>query len=308
MNLKLEPKINIIILNWNGYEDTSELLRSLKNISYNNYSITIIDNNSTNNDVEKLKSKCNNDFEILKSHENLGYAGGNNLGIKYLLENDGDFVLLLNNDTTVDEYFLEKLVRKFGTDNTIGISAPQIYFFNQPSKIWSTGGKISKIRGSGVSYSSKNFNKINKRNGSFEFVSGCCMLVKKEVFQKVGFFDENYFLYDEDTDFCFRVKKNGYKICVEPDSKIYHKVKGSTSKLVSTLPLYYETRNRLYFAKKNLEKFSFLTTCYIYATMSLKSFIWIIWGKYKNVHAVLLAIKEFKHNNMGKTVRNFIIK
>ena len=107
------------------------------------------------------------------------------------------------------------------------------------------------------------------------------MLIKRDVLLKIGMFDENYFLYAEDTDLCLRAIKAGYKILSLPKSKIFHKVNSSTKSRYSTLPLYYTTRNRLYFAKKNFHKFYFITVSYIFLTMFLKSINWILSGKFK---------------------------
>jgi GT2 family glycosyltransferase len=234
----------------------------------------------------------------------LGFSGGNNFGIEILLKQNADFILLLNNDTTVEPNFLEILVNKFESDNRTGIAAPQINYYDEPDKIWSAGGKISKIRGSGFAYSDKSERVFDKSDISVGFVSGCCMLIKRDVFINTGLFDENYYLYNEDTDFCLRTLKAGYKIYVTPKSKIYHKVNSSTNRELSLLPLYYTTRNRLYFAKKNFPQILFLTAIYLFITMLLKSLVWIIKGRYKNLIVVNNAIKDFYRGKLGKTENN----
>ena len=254
-----QPLVHIIILNWNGLEDTSELLESLSKISYRNYTIVIVDNNSANDEAEKIENLCRGKAHLIKSKENLGFSGGNNVGIKYSLEKKADYILLLNNDTTVRPDFMEILADKSETSAKAGIVAPRINYYDDPKKIWSDGGKISRIRGSGFAYSDKLETEANRLDRSVTFVSGCCMLIKRDVFLKIGMFDENYFLYTEDTDLCFRTIKAGYKIYVVPKSKIFHKVNNSTSSNYPTLPLYYTTRNRLYFAKKNFKNTYFLT-------------------------------------------------
>jgi GT2 family glycosyltransferase len=301
IKILLPPRVNIVILNWNGYEDTSELLESLRKISYSNYKIKVVDNNSSQNDVEKLETKYGNEVQIISCKENLGFAGGNNIGIKISLQQNADFILLLNNDTTVEPNFLEILVNKFETDERAGIVAPQINYYNETRRVWSAGGKISKIRASGFADSDKVETEIIQTDKLVEFVSGCCMLIKIEVFQNVGLFDEHFFLYTEDTDFCFRARKAGYKIYLAPRSKIYHKVNRSTYKNFSLLPLYYTTRNRLYFAKKNFQGILLITILYIALSMSLKSFIWLCTGKLKNICIIYKAFKDFLLNQMGKT-------
>jgi GT2 family glycosyltransferase len=300
----MSPKLNIVILNWNGYSDTSELLNSLIKVRSTEFSIIVVDNNSVGNDVEKLESNYKGFIKVLRCNDNLGFAGGNNIGIKQALEDRAEYILLLNNDTIVEPNFLEPLLERINTTEQIGIVAPQINYYDEPKKIWSAGGKISKLRGSGFADSNKLESQVNILDKEVEFVSGCCILIKKDVIENVGLLDENYFLYTEDTDFCFRVRKAGYKIYVTPRSKIYHKVNRSTENKFSTLPLYYTTRNRLYFAKKNFNGLFPVTILYIAFSMSLKSFIWLFTGNSKNISAIHKAFEDFFSNQMGKTEHN----
>ena len=295
-----QPLVYIVILNWNGYKDTSELLESLYKINYADFKIVVVDNSSSQGEAEKLKINYGDKVHIILCKENLGFSSGNNVGIKYSLGKNADYILLLNNDTIVEPNFLDILVKKLELENKVGIVAPRINYYDEPEKIWSEGGKISPIRGSGFAYSDKLDGEVDISDRFASFVSGCCMLIKKDVFIKVGFFDENYFLYTEDTDLCFRVKKNGFKICVTPASKIYHKVSNSSKNGYSVLPLYYTTRNRLYFAKKNFPKIYFFTVLYIMSAMILKSIHWFLLGKSKNVIAIKNSFKDFFSGRMGK--------
>jgi GT2 family glycosyltransferase len=295
-----QPLVHIIVLNWNGLDDTSELLESLSKISYANYTIVLVDNNSSNDEAEKLENISKDKAHIIKSKENLGFSGGNNVGIRYSLEEKADYILLLNNDTTVNPDFLEILVNKFASDNQAGIVAPQINYYDEPQKIWTDGGKISRIRGSGFAYSDKMETEADVRDKSVTFVSGCCMLIKREVLLSVGLFDENYFLYIEDTDLCLRTIRSGYKIYVVPKSKILHKLYSSTKKNYSSLPFYYTTRNRLYFAKKNFKNSYYLTVAYLLLSMIIKSAGWLIIGRIENITSVYSAFKDFFTGNMGK--------
>lgn len=296
-----QPSINIVILNWNGYKDTSELLESLFKVTYGNYKVIVVDNNSSNSEAEKIDKVYQDRVNIIRCKENLGFAGGNNVGINYSLEEKADFILLINNDTTVVPDFLEILVSKFKTENQAGIIAPRINYYDRPEKIWTEGGKISRIRGSGFAYSDKLESETNSFDRSVSFVSGCCMLIKRDVFLKVGLFDENYFLYTEDTDLCFRTIKAGYKIYVTPRSKIFHKVNSSTKSSYSTLPLYYTTRNRLYFAQKNFGNTFILTFIYLLLTMIIKSLGWLFLGRFNNIISVYNAFIDFFNGKVGKT-------
>ena len=279
------------------------MIESLKVISYKTFEIIIVDNNSSEADSVKLESIINNGINVIFLNTNLGFSGGNNTGIKIALEQNVDFILLLNNDTTVEKDFLEILLNKFQTDESIGIVAPQINYYDEPNKIWSAGGKISKLRASGFALTNKMENELKKKDRNVDFVSGCCMLIKKEVIEKVGLFDENYFLYLEDTDLCCRARAEGYKILVTHDTKIYHKVSGSTKICFSTTPLYYTTRNRLYFIKKNFPNFIIISSLYLISAMSLKSMLWLVSGKTGYIIAVKEAFLDFFHNKMGKRIK-----
>ena len=293
-------KITIVILNWNGYEDTSECIISLQKITYDNYQIVVVDNGSDVEDINRLKNNFPN-VKILRSDVNLGFTGGNNLGIKNSFEKKIDFILLLNNDTIVEPNFIQPLLDIFENNPNVGIVAPQINYFDEPKKVWTEGGRISKIRGSGFAYSERYDDGKIKDDKEVTFVSGCCMLIKKEIFEKVGVFDDNFFLYVEDADLCYRTTQAGYKIIVSHNSKIYHKVSSSTKENLSLLPLYYVTRNRLYFASKSFSFIFFLTLIYISFSMLIKIIYWLLNDKSKNVSIILKAFKDFFNKEMGKS-------
>jgi GT2 family glycosyltransferase len=292
------PSVYIIILNWNGYYDTKECLHSLEKINYKAFKILVIDNGSSNDDCSKLIENFPN-IELIKSDKNLGFSGGNNLGIIHALKQNPDYILLLNNDTIITPYFLDLMTEVFEKHLDAGIVSPIINYYSDRNKIWSAGGKINKLRSAGISF--QKINKMIQNEFEVNFVSGCCMLIRKGVFEKVGLFDENYFLYVEDTDLCFRTIKAGYKIFVTKTTNIYHKVSQSSSKNSSALPIYYTTRNRLYFSKKNYPIFFLLTSFYISLVMIIKIIAWLITAKVENIYAVIKAYYDFLTNKMGKT-------
>lgn len=300
-------KIFNIILNWNGYKDTVECLNSLSELSEDNIQTIVVDNGSSGDSYLLLKKNFPN-IKIFRSETNLGFSGGNNLGIQQALNNGADYILLLNNDTIVDKDFISPLLNIFEEDKNAGIVSPRINYYSKPDLVWSAGGKISIIRGSGFAVGNIKSGTIIQAIKEVSFVSGCCMLIKTEVFDKVGLLDDDFFLYLEDTDFCIRVKEAGYKIYVANNSVIYHKVSRSTIKLEKPLSLYYTTRNRLFLVKKHFRQYLPITFVYIIVTMFIKSFYWIIIGKRKNVKAVVYAIIDFLKGQKGKvseeTLRN----
>jgi GT2 family glycosyltransferase len=202
----------------------------------------------------------NNLFETLNSYEklilikndqNYGFAEGNNIGMRFVLKNlDSDYLLLLNNDTVVEKSFLSKLVELSESDERIGVCGPKILYYNQPEVINSAGGKMLWHMGLGI-----NIGIGETDEGQYEDISetesllGACLLIKSDVIRKCGLLDNQFFLLLEETDFCIRAKKAGYKILFNPKSVIYHK-EGISGEL-SPLKYYYMYRNRLLIVRKH---------------------------------------------------------
>ena len=255
----------ISLLNFNGKKNTLECLESLKNVKRDNFKLTIVvvDNASTDASpsvISNLKSQISN-LKFIKNANNLGFAGGNNVAIKYALENGANYVLILNNDTYVDKNFLEELLKASEKDEKIGILVPKIYFApgfefhkdryrkNELGKVfWYAGGKMdwANVIGHHRGVDEVDRGQFDKTEET-ELATGCCMLIKREVIDRVGMFDDKYFLYYEDADLCVRAKKNGFKIMFVPKSIIWHKNAGSAGGSGSVLQDYYITRNRLLF-------------------------------------------------------------
>ena len=253
-------KIAVVVLNYNGLQETRSCLNSLRRIKKNNIEVEIIvvDNNST--DGSQITLPKERGIKFMQNEKNLGFSGGNNRGIKYALEKNVDYVLILNNDTVVDENFLVNLVNNKNAD----ISSPKIYFekgfeFHKDrytekqlgEVIWYAGGNIDwqNIIGKHIGVDEVDNGQFSKSR-EVDFATGACMLVKREVFEKIGYFDEKYFLYLEDMDFCVKAKKAGFKILFEPSAIIWHKNAASIGGSGSSLQDYYFTKSRLLFAFK----------------------------------------------------------
>jgi hypothetical protein len=236
--METDPRISIILLNWNGYKDTVECVASLHKLTYKNFNIIIADNGSKGEDLKLLRqSYQNTNIIILDNKKNYGFAEGNNIAIRYALNNGADFCLLLNNDTVVREDLLEKML--IGYKKGYQVIGGKINYYYQKNKIWFGGGMINKYLGIPLDAKEKNIEQ------EVDFVSGCMMLVHKDVFNKIGFLNKEYFAYWEDIEFCFRAKKNNYKVYYVPDTVCYHKVSASAKK--GNLQTYYEVRNRFRF-------------------------------------------------------------
>lgn len=256
-------KIYISVLNYNGTENTKECLRSLDKMDRGSLDVTIVvvDNNSKKQ-FSKEDIKLNNlKLDVIQSSINTGFAGGHNIGIAHALDRGADAVIILNNDTYVDSHMVVNLVKTAQNNKDAGIVAPKIYFakgheFHKDRYTSSELGKVIWYAGGTLDLNNvlgKNRGVDEVDTGQYEtteqtdLASGCCMLIKKEVLDSIGSFDERYFLYYEDTDLCQRVKQANYKIYYEPKSILWHKNAGSTGGSGSPLQDYYIARNRMLF-------------------------------------------------------------
>ena len=254
----MEPKVSIIIPNWNGLEDTIECLESLKKISYQNYEVIVVDNGSRGKDAEVLRCRFSDYIHLIQNDKNLGYAGGVNVGIRYVQSNyKPDFVLLLNNDTVVAADFLTRMVESAITDNSIGIVGLEAYQYGLSTR--AKQGIVIKIRMLKTWIACIGINQINIWHFSSynrDAAEGCCQLVRNDVIEKIGYFDESYFCYWEDSDFIFRVKEAGYRIVCTPEAKIWHKV-SQTSRHISGFACYYFHRNKIRFMRKHATRWQY---------------------------------------------------
>ena len=298
--ISLTPSVTVIILNWNGYDDTYECIESLQRITYKNCEILLIDNGSDTENILKLENKFEK-IKIIRSKENLGYSGGNNIGINYALQQNADFILLLNNDTIVEPDFLNYLISEMLENTSVGITVPKINYYKNPELVWYAGGYISKIRGSGFTIGEGDLSKNHIKNKYVTFATGCCLLIKSDVIKDIHLLDENYFLYLEDVDYCMRCSLAGYKILFVARSKIYHKVSISSKKQNYLLPLYYVTRNRFYFVKKFNPRLFYLSFPIISLIFLVKCGFWILNGELEKIKVVKFSIKDFILKRMGKS-------
>jgi len=241
----MSPKVSIIVLNWNGYRDTVECVNSLGKVAYSNCEIVIVDNGSTDGSEEILR-KSFPDIKIIQTGRNLGFTGGNNVGIRHALTNGADYVILLNNDTIVDRAFAGELVKAAETDKSIGLFCSKIYFYDRPDVFWYAGASFHPWLGWGRhrGFNKRDVGQYDRIEGT-ERPTGCALMATRELCEKIGLLREEYFCYCEDLDWGMRARDAGYKIVYVPASKVWHKVSRSTGGGSTGISLYYYTRNML---------------------------------------------------------------
>jgi GT2 family glycosyltransferase len=256
-----QPKIVIIVLNWNGKRLAAECLESLKEIDYVNYEILLVDNGSTDGSQEYFRAQYP-EITLIENDVNLGFAEGNNVGIRHAMNGQADYVLLLNNDTLVHPTFLSELVHVAERDSKIGFAGPKIYYYDwhgQRDVIANVGGWVNLWTGI-----PRNIGAGKEDRGQYDVVqpvdqlSGACLLVKRELLENVGLMNADYLAYWEDTDWCFRAKQFGFKLVYVPRAVVWHRVTASIGSVESR---YYFTRNLFWFMKTyatRTQYFSFL--------------------------------------------------
>lgn len=253
------PLVYIIVLTWNGKKDTLECLSSLKELTYPNYKILVVDNASIDGTAEQVRTQFPY-VELIINKDNFRFAGGNNVGIEYALTKNADYILLLNNDTTVDKTFIDELVSNAESDSQIGMVGPKMYYYSDPNRIWYAGGKIEWWKGW---ISHIGVREIDKgqygQTTETDFVSGCCILVKREVVEKIGILDTAYYIYGEDVDWCIRASRAGYRILYEPKAKIWHKLSVSTGGHLSWFKNWNKLKGQLRTMTKYAKWYNFFT-------------------------------------------------
>jgi len=255
--MKNYPKVSIVIVNYKGFEDTIGCLESISGLDYPNFNVIVVENNSPNESFKELKNyiEKNQKFSIklIKSKENLGFAGGCNLSIKEARKLNTDYFLLLNPDTKVEPDFLKKLIEvvvkpEIIANKKLGFLGPRIFYENKETT-YSNGGLLNKFLTRGILKDHGKNKKELKEKKPFvtDYVTGTALLVSKEVVTDIGLMREDYFLYYEEADWAIRAKKRGYSHFIIPDSIIYHKGYHSTTYL-SFNYIYYLIRNGYYLA------------------------------------------------------------
>lgn len=247
------PKVYTVILNYNGYDDTKNCIISLKKVDYSDLNIIVVDNASTDGSFEKLKKEFP-EVPIIVTKFNMGYTGGMNAGAKYAIEHNAAYILLTNNDMLYESDFLKILIEKIESDNAIGIISPKVLYMHDTNMIYCAGAEFKLFRCGAVNmFKGLPSEKYGNETREITSAEGSCLLIRKEVFEKAGFYNDKYFIYFEDIDFSDRVRKH-YKIYYEPTSRVYHKTGAGLSwQDYSPFYYYYYSRNRLiYFSKFNL--------------------------------------------------------
>lgn len=290
------PLVYVILVNWNGKADTLDCLDSLWRVDYARMKVLVVDNGSSDGSAQEIPV-ANPHVELLALGRNLGFVGGNNAGITYSLDQGAEYVLLLNNDTTVSPDFLTRLVAAAESGSEVGVVGPVIYYHSQPEVIWSAGGRVDWQSGSThmVGIGEREAGQFGSAPRKVDFISGCAMLIKAEALKQAGLLDASFFMYYEEVEWCVRFQRAGYTILHTPAAKIWHKI-SPEAREASPVVHYYMTRNRLIFLKKTQANWK----AWVHTLVSeyLRTLVsWSVrprWrGKRAQRNAMLAAIRDY---------------
>lgn len=261
------PKVSIIILTWNSIGLTLEVLKDIGKLNTKGLLVEtiVVDNGSTDKTQEKLRGyKLQSmSFKLIRNKKNLGFAEGNNIGMRDALKRGADYVLLMNNDVIVPRNLVVQLIKVAERDSKIGLLAPKMYFakgyeFHKErysnkdlgKVIWYAGGMIDWDN---IYSSHKGVDEVDKgqydKQEETDVVNGACALIRKEVIEDIGYLDKKLFLYWEDADYSQRARKKGWKVVYTPKTHLWHKV-AQASRIGSDLNDYFLTRNRMIFGMR----------------------------------------------------------
>jgi len=251
-------KVGIVILNWNGSAHTFACIESLRRSTYPHWEILVVDNGSRDGSPEKILERFP-DITLIRNAANLGFAGGNNVGIDAALISGADYVLILNNDTVVHPEMVLELVVAAHQSGDRAVVCPKIYWSGDPTRLWYAGGRVNLWTGRFTNIGRNQFDHVSEDSpAETDFATGCCMLVPRHVLERVGKFDANYFLYCEDVDWSLRCSRAGFRLLCVPRAKLWH-VEGGASGGMTTARHYFPVRNGIWTVLKHGHLFQKIT-------------------------------------------------
>lgn len=284
------PPVAIIVLNWNGFSDTCECINSLLKDNFSNKSIIIIDNHSSNNEAIKLAKKYQNKITVLKNIQNLGYCDGNNTGVKYAIEHNFKYIMILNNDTIIEPNLINKMTNCLDIESNLAAIGAQIIDYSNPNIVQCRGLTFNLWTGITLTIDT-NKNKKSIISRKPDVLSGACFMIRATVIKETKLFDPDYFCYYDDTDLSTKIKKAGYNIDICPSAIVYHKGSISSAK-IKGFSEYQLIKNRFMIESKLAsfpQKISFLLiTIFLYFPFRLLVLI-----KQKKIRNIPYFLKGF---------------
>jgi len=253
------PRVLVIVVHWNGYDATASCLESLLRLTYTHHRLLVIDNGSEDGSGERLRARFP-DIDIHRSDDNLLYAGGANLGLQRAVARGDDFAVILNNDTEVAPDLLEQLLEVARRDEKIGLLGPKIFYTEPRNLIWSAGGRIDLW--SGLTHHLG----LRRPDGpefqverDVDYVTGCCIMARRQLLVDVGYLDTSYYMYSEDADWSARSRARGYRVSFAPRAHVWHAVSAASGGGTTAYKTYHRVRSNLLFLTRHARPYHWLT-------------------------------------------------
>ena len=283
------PLVSIITINYNNTQVTLELLLSIKECTYKNLHVIVVDNGSDENPASLISEKFS-DVEVIRSEVNLGFSAGNNLGCRYA---KGEYIFFVNNDTLFAENVIEELIKPFSEIDDLAIVSPKMIYYESPNIIQYAGStEINSLTGRNevVGKGQVDNDQLFKSGLTF-FAHGAALFIKKSILNKIGSFPDIFFLYYEEIDYSYKIRQAGYKIYYNNKAVIYHRVSYSVGE-DSPLKTYYMTRNRILFMRTNFGsvRFSIFILFLVLFTIPKNSIKYILNGRFDLLRSFYKAL------------------
>jgi len=246
------PKVAIIVLTWNQRDLTLDCLASLVELDYpiDWLEIIVVDNGSADGTAQAIRERYPQ-VTVLENGQNLGFAEGNNVGIRHALQGQAEYISLLNNDTVLDPAMLKELLAVMEADRTVGIVGPKMLYYDQPDTIWCAGNRIDWRTGATSRLQSEQPDSASESEPQqVDFITACAICLRRQVIEQIGLLDPRFFIYYEETDWCIRARAAGWRILYMPRARLWHKVSAAMG-TTSPATEYYMSRNVLLFLHKN---------------------------------------------------------
>ena len=294
-----QPCVSIIVVTYRGKSDTLACLKSLSELTYGNFRVVVVDQNSGDGTPEAVRAEYPK-VEVIENPVNDGFTGGNNVGLRAALKHPTEYLFLLNNDTVVEPGLLEKLVAPMEADPKIGIIGPTILFFDEPKTINWAGSGVDWV---GRPYASKNgqpASTLDMRMCETGTASGCAMLMRRAVLEQVGLLDNRFFIYYEENDLCERARRAGWKLMYLPTAVLWHKESKVMKAVGNDFGYYHMTRNRLLYLWKNSNP-RLLACLYCIGSTLKQALVLALKGQAHKAIVMLRALRDSLTGRWGDT-------
>ncbi len=297
------PSVYAVVINWNGLGVIGDCLRSLEKSDYENLTTLVVDNASTDGSPDLIRQSFGG-VRLVETGKNLRYAGGANIGLRLSVESGADYVLLLNNDIEIAPDAISELVRVAESRRDAGLLGPKIYYHDPPDLIWSMGGSVSfwsgNIRHLGLRTRDAG---QYERVADVDYLTGCALLVPAATLESPGYLDESYHMYNEDTDWCARVRNLGLKCLVVPSAHLWHKVSTSSGGGLTPYKVYHRIMSTMAFFRRYARPYHWLGIIPATAVRTLGFALnGLLTGKRENVSAVARGVLDAARRK-GRTER-----